>query len=155
MDDLVFTDVDYSQIQELEFDNTPVKAGSYMMQIKKVTFSKGRDTETPYLKWQLVHTHQDLKLRGSVFENTMLAGKGAFRTKQLLSALGVGEADKFQFAVEGIITDDNRRKGIPVRLIVNGNPFEPVGTLLNVVLNEKTSPGQSPRNEVEKYLPAS
>lgn len=155
-DELNFMSLDLTQVTEGEFDNTPIPPGEYLVKVDKVALSAGKESGTPYLKWQLQIIDGDSS-RKRLFENTMLAGKGAFRTKQILKGLGYSDAEiaTFKFASTGVVTDDNRRKGIPVTLQIGGSDVELTDRQLRVAVKITKSPGYDDRNEVSSFMIAS
>lgn len=139
--------------------NTPAPDGTYELMVfgtPKCCISKGAKTKgEPYLNWQLQFTGEHKKY-GSIFERTMLRGKGAGRLFSLLRAVGLNKDDvkKFRCRPLEALTPQNAGEGVPAELTVDGKPFECAGLPINaVIITEKPDDPQYPvRNRIKKYL---
>jgi len=106
MPDIIF---DFTEAQE--FDRTPVPPGIYHAVIdasyaREVKY--GKDKGTPYITLGFSITSPEEYAGRVVFNNYMIAGKGAGNTRSLLRLLGFysdGDGDMFRFnpnALHGI-----------------------------------------------------
>lgn len=152
--ELIFVPVDTSEAGTA-FDNTPVPDGEYSMLVQKVNLAVNKDGKNPYIKLLLKHTGENEK-KGGVFTNLQLTGKGAFKYKAFLTALGFSEEDQRTAQVGSRIapTVNNSKKGVPATVIITGYPVDLIGRPVNVRLVTKKQDNFAPSNDVAAFLPS-
>jgi hypothetical protein len=117
----------------------PIPEGIYLLRIDKATFKPSKEKGTPMVEAQMTvfgpATAEEFVGR-KVFENLLLSGPGAFKTRQLLEV--TGETEDF------VLEDTDQLIGREFGAVVQIEPERKV--------NEKT---YSPRNKVGRFLQTS
>lgn len=133
-----------------------VPEGTYTMRVKgNPRYKTGKDSGTPYLTWVLAFTG-DLEGNLPLFENTMLAGAGSFRTIRILKGLGFTGTQAKTLEAEKLTLPSgaNVKAGVPVTLFVEGKEFDPKDMELQVVLEVAKDREGNDRNQVKEYIAA-
>lgn len=146
-----FFEPDFSEAPERE----PAPAGKYEFNVRGNPKLCKSQKGNAYLTWELEHTDANLKRHGLVFERTMLTGKGAFRLRDILKALGAAEADAKSLKIKPLapLTEESAKKGVGVEMNLRGEVWEPAGSMITATLKIDQGDGTNPaRNVVERYL---